>query len=132
MGLFDLFRSKSKDEKYGHLQTLVALSLADGHISEEEKAMVADICRREGLSADDLKRAIESLNPNEAHVFPTDDDTKVRYLMDMVCLMMVDGDIDEKELVLCKITARAMGFRAEVIDAMMSDIIEKIKQELNS
>ncbi len=127
MGLFDLFRSKSKNEKYGHLQSLVALALSDGEISEVEKAAIDLVCQREGLTPSDLKKAISELKPNAEHVFPSDADTKIRYLMDMVALMMVDGDINANELVLCKVCARAMGYREEVIDAMIQDIINDMK-----
>jgi tellurite resistance protein len=130
MGLFDLFRSKSKKEKYGHVQALVALALADGNISEHEKAIIAKICIREGLSMKDLQKAIESVDPKK-HTFPKDDDKKVRYLIDMVLLMMVDGNIDEDEVLLCKVTARAMGFHESVIDAMVLEIIEAARKELN-
>ena len=126
MGLFDLFRSKSKNEKYGHLQSLVALALSDGKLSETEKEAIGLICQREGLTPNDLKKALEEVRSTE-HVFPSDNETKVRYLMDMVALMMVDGDIDDNELALCKVTARAMGYREEVIDAMMQDIINNMK-----
>jgi uncharacterized tellurite resistance protein B-like protein len=127
MGLFDLFRSKSKNEKYGHLQSLVALALSDGEISEVEKAAIDLVCQREGLTPSDLKKAISELKPNTEHVFPSDAETKIRYLMDMVALMMVDGDINANELVLCKVCARAMGYREEVIDAMIQDIINDMK-----
>lgn len=127
MGLFDLFRSKEKNEKYGHLQSLVALALSDGKLSEVEKEAIGLICQREGLTPDDLKKALSEVRPNTEHVFPSDDETKVRYLMDMVALMMIDGDINTNEFVLCKVAARAMGYRDEVIDAMMQDIMNNMK-----
>ena len=127
MGLFDLFRSKSKNEKYGHLQSLVALALSDGKLSEAEKEAIELICQREGLAPNDLKKAISEVRYDAEHVFPSDNETKVRYLMDMVALMMVDGDINANEFVICKVAARAMGYREEVIDAMIQDIINGMK-----
>ena len=56
---------------------------------------------------------------------------RVVYLKDMVLLMMCDGDIDDRELALCKATAIALGFKHEVIDAMIMDIIEDIKRNHN-
>jgi len=41
--------------------------------------------------------------------------------------MMIDGNIDKNEVVVCKLTAEALGFRHEVIDAMVSDIIDELK-----
>ena len=46
----------------------------------------------------------------------------------MVYVMMVDGEIDEKELAWCKMVAIQFGYRHEVIDALILDIMEEIKQ----
>ncbi len=45
--------------------------------------------------------------------------------------MMCDGNIDDLELALCKATAIALGFKHEVIDAMIMDIIADIKRNHN-
>lgn len=130
MGLFDLFRSNSKNEKFGHLKALVALSMVDGDSSKVESALIATIAHREGLTKKDFEECLTNL-PSIEYVIPKDNETKVKYLKDMVALMMCDGDIDDNELSLCKITAKMFGYREEVIDAMMLDIIKDLKRELN-
>ena len=66
-------------------------------------------------------------NPDKIDfVVPESDNDKIRYLKDMVALMMIDGDIDDNELKVCKLTAKSYGFRTEVIDAMIRDIIIEI------
>ena len=130
MGLFDLFRSNSKNEKFGHLKALIALSLADGDSSKVESELIATIAHREGLSERDLEQCLRNL-PSVEYVIPKDIATKAKYLKDMEALMMCDGDINDNELALCKITAKMFGYREEVIDAMMLDIINDLKQELN-
>lgn len=45
--------------------------------------------------------------------------------------MMCDGDIDDREIALCKVTAIALGFKHEVIDALIFDIINEIKRNMN-
>ena len=45
--------------------------------------------------------------------------------------MMCDGDIDKREFALCKATAIALGFRHEIIDVMIKDIIAELKREMN-
>ena len=46
--------------------------------------------------------------------------------------MMSDGDIDTKEMLVCKMTAEVLGFKHEVIDAMLLDIIADLKKELKT
>lgn len=130
MGIFDMFHSKSKRQELGHLKALLALAAADGKIEKSELVAIAAICSREGISEAELKKCLE--NPESVpYEKPTDNNTKIQYLKDMVGLMMIDGNIDDNEIVLCKITAESLGFHKEVIDAMILDIIVELKKKLS-
>ena len=120
MGLFDLFRSKSKSEKLGHLKSIMAMAMADGQISKEEEYLIASIMKREGLSIDDVKKCLDS-----NIVYPTDVETRCKYLADMLALMIADGKIDDNELIYFKITARALDLEKEanvLLDAAIQTI----------
>ena len=114
MGLFDLFRSKSKREKLGHLKSIMAMAMADGQISKEEEILIAAICKREGLTIDDVKKCLDS-----SIVYPTDADTRKKYLVDMLAIMVADGRIDDNEVLFYKITARALGFQDRESDTLL-------------
>lgn len=129
MGIFDFFSSKSDKQKLSHIKSLVALAMADGKVEKSELAAIAAVCSREGVSESEIKNFLD--NPDSVDfVPPTDHQTKVQYLKDMCALMMIDGNIDKNEVVLCKLTAEALGFRHEVIDAMVSDIIDDLKEKM--
>lgn len=131
MSIFDFFSSKDKRAKLSHLKNLVALSMADGKVEKSELAAIAAVCSREGLTEDDLQKCLN--NPNSINfVPPTDDKTRLRYIQDMVLLMMSDGDIDEKEMLVCKLTAEALGYKHEVIDAMLIGIIADLKERIDN
>lgn len=130
MSFWDLFTSKEKKSKLSHLKNLVVLSLADGKVEKSELAAIASVMSREGLTEDDLQKCLD--NPGDIKfVAPDTDAKKLRYISDMVMLMMVDGDLDDKEFILCKATAEALGYRHEVIDAMILGIVAKIKDSMN-
>lgn len=131
MSIFDFFSSKEKRAKLSHLRNLVTLSMADGKLEKSELAAIAAVCNREGLTEDDFRKCLN--NPNSINFVPPKDNiTRVRYLKDMVLLMMSDGDIDQNELLVCKLTAEALGFKHEVIDAMLFDIIAEIKEKIET
>ena len=119
MGLFDLFRSKSKREKVGHLKSIMAMAMADGQISKEEEIIIAAICKREGLTIDDVRKCL-----NSNIVYPTDTDTRRKYLVDMLAVMVADGKIDENELMFFKVAARALGFQEYEADVLVQAAIE--------
>lgn len=129
MGFFDLFKSKSQRAKLSHLKSLIAVMVADGKIQETEIASIATVLAREGLTPDDFNRIMA--NPNSVKfVMPRTEQDKVKYLRDMVALMIVDGDIDEREMKICLATAVAYGYRPEIVPALLHDIIERVKMDL--
>ena len=129
MGFFDLFRSKSKSEKLSHLKMLVALAMIDGKIEDNELAALVAVCAREGIDEQELQKL---LNDPESvkFVVPKDEDKKMLYLKDMICMMMCDGEIDENEFVLCKMVAESLGYPHEVVDALVLRVINEIKSEM--
>ena len=130
MSFIDLFQSRKSREKLSHLRSLVALAFADGKLEDNEMAALAAVMARDGLTPSDLERCIE--NPKSIEFIPPQtSEQRIVYLRDMVLLMMCDGDIDEREFALCKATAVALGFKHEIIDAMIMDIVADIKREMN-
>ena len=125
-----LFTSKEKKEKITHLKILIGLAFADGHIDVSEIAAIAAVCKREGIKESEFKRTLK--NPKKGDfIISQDFDTQIKYLRDMVLLMMIDGDIHDNEKKLCKKVADKMGFKTQIIDDMIKDISEdhpKFKQ----
>lgn len=129
MSFIDLFKTREERAKLSHLKNLIAVAAADGKFEKSEIAAIAMVMERRGLKPADLERCIK--NPKGIKfVKPKSQEQSVEYLKDMVFLMMCDGDIDEREISVCKLTAIALGFRHEVINAMIMDIISDLKGTL--
>lgn len=122
-----MFKSRAKKEQLGYLKALITLAAADGKVEKTELAAIAAVCHREGISGQELKDFLD--NPS-SHEFtaPKDNETKIKLLKDMVCIMLADGDINDNEMILCKLTAESLGYRKEVIDAILSDILDELKE----
>ena len=130
MSFIDLFKSRESREKLSHLKNLVAVAFADGKLEDNEMAALATVMARDGLTPSDLERCIKK--PQGIKFLPPETPVqRVVYLKDMVLLMMCDGNIDDKELALCKATAIALGFKHEGIDTMIMDIIADIQRNHN-
>lgn len=110
-----------------NIKNLIVLAMADGTVHPNELALIATIAERDDISEDRVRNILAGKEKVEFTV-PEDDETKLIYLKDMVYVMMVDGEIDDKELAWCKIVADQFGFRQEVIDALILDIVEELKQ----
>ena len=106
MSFIDLFKSRESREKLSHFKNLVAVAFADGKLEDNEMAALATVMARDGLTPSDFERCIK--NPRGIKFLPPETpEQRVVYLKDMVLLMMCDGNIDDRELALCKATAIA-------------------------
>ena len=115
-------------ERLGQIKNLVMLAAADGRVTDSELAVLLAVASRENISPDEFNRVME--DPDSVTInLPEDEDTKLAYLRDMVALMMIDGELEEQELAICKIYAMALGYRSSIVDGMIDGIIESLDAE---
>ena len=118
--------NNNKDQqRLGQLKNLVMLAAADGHLTDSEMAGLLAVASRENLTPDEFNKVID--DPDSVNiVLPEDEDTKLAYLRDMVAMMMVDGELDEQELAICKLYALALGYRSSIVDGMIAGVIDQL------
>lgn len=127
--MFSLFSSRKKREKLSHSKSLVAIAMADGKVLKSELTTIAMICKREGLTEDDLQRCQNS--PDSIDFTPPKDmGTRLRYLRDLVLVMICGSDIDSNEMHGCKLAAIALGFNPQIVEAMVGDIINDLRNNM--
>ena len=104
-----------------HISTLAATALADHDLDEKEKEIFLSIAKREGLSNQDLDMILSGrFTVNE---IPKDDETKRRYLKDLVQMMAADGNISKEEFNICAKTAVKYGFSTDIIKEIMDETL---------
>jgi uncharacterized tellurite resistance protein B-like protein len=129
MALIDLFDSGDKKKRLSHIKNLVALAASDGEIDNNELNLIFKIGARVGLSRDELLRIIQRPSSIDFKA-PDYFRERIEQLYDMVLIMMIDGEIHENEVALCKLTAMRLGFRHQIIDKMIMEVIEMIVKGL--
>lgn len=113
------------NQRLGQLKNLVMLAAADGRITDSELAVLLAVASRENISPEDFSNVIE--NPDSVSIeLPEDEDTKLAYLRDMVAMMMVDGELDEQEMAICKLYAMALGYRGSIVDGMIAGVVDQL------
>lgn len=114
-----------EQQRLGQLKNLVLLAAADGQVTDSELAVLLAVASRENITPEEFNRVIE--NPDSVTInLPEDEDTKLAYLRDMVALMMVDGELEEQELAICKVYAMALGYRTSIIDGMIAGVVDSL------
>lgn len=131
MEMHEKTNDPQEQQRLGQLKNLVMLAAADGKVTDSELAVLLAVASREDISPEAFNRVIEY--PDSVTInLPEDEDTKLAYLRDMVALMMVDGELDEQELAICKIYAMALGYRSSIVDGMIAGVIDSLDQEAAS
>ena len=105
--------------------SLVMLAAADDRLTDSEMAVLLAVASRENITPEEFNRVME--DPDSVNIqLPEDEDTKLAYLRDMVAMMMIDGELDEHELAICKLYAMALGYRGIIVDGMIAGVIESL------
>lgn len=115
-------------QRLGQLKNLVMLASADERITDSEMAVLLAVASRENITSEQFSQVIE--DPDSVSItLPEDEDTKLAYMRDMVALMMIDGELDEQELAICKLYAMALGYRGSIIDGMIAGVVDQLDAE---
>ena len=122
-------KNDNKDQqRLGQLKNLVMLASADGKFTDSELAVLLAVASRENITPDEFNKVLE--DPDSVTIsLPDDEDTKLAYLRDMVAMMMVDGELDEQEMAICKIYAMALGYRGSIVDGMIAGVVDNLDAE---
>lgn len=120
--------ANQEQQRLGQLKNLVMLASADERFTDSELAVLLAVASRENISPEEFNRVME--NPDSVDiVLPEDEDTKLAYLRDMVAMMMIDGELDEEEMAICKLYAMALGFQGSIVDGMIAGVIDSLDAE---
>ena len=121
------FGDLSTSERMSALKSVAAMMAADGQITDEEKALLGSICKRLNLTVDDV-HAILRDPASVDFMVPSDPKERAHQLMDAVFMMIIDGNIDPREMNLCLKLAQALGFDPGIVPSVIAAIVEAIQQ----
>lgn len=62
---------------------------------------------------------------------PDTDEERFSQVADAVYMMLVDGEIDSREFTYCCTFAKHLGFDANIVPAMIKDLIKAIQQDID-
>ena len=112
-------------QRLGQLKTLVMLASADENVTDSEMAVLIAVASREDITPEEFNKVMD--DPDSVKIeLPEDEETKLAYLRDMVAMMMIDGELDEHEMAICKLYAMALGYRGSIVDGMIAGVIDML------
>ncbi len=108
------------------LSILIHLSNADKEFAQEERQLIMEIGKRNGLSEGEIERIIR--NPTgipELKNLPSDE--RFTYMVSIIQLMKADGKVRQSEIQFCEIMAMKLGYLPGVVAEMSQFVYSDAK-----
>ena len=122
--------SRDEKEKKAAFKNTVAVAFADGRLDDKETEALRFLATRMGLSTSQIESVLN--NPDAIEfVSPADPKDRVLQIIDMVAVMMVDGEMANAEMTLCIHIGQKLGFSLEEVEHLIEGVVEAIRNGLN-
>ena len=129
MGFFEKFKNtiepNEMKRKKSHLKNLYSVAMADGKLANEEFDLLLNIANKMYLEPSIVQNVIHFPDDITFHI-PTHDKEKLDQIYDCVCMAVIDGEINELEISICKLISVKLGFRPVVVDNIIEHILHSV------
>jgi uncharacterized tellurite resistance protein B-like protein len=109
-----------------YIKQLLQVAMADGQLDETEFKNLINTARKFGFSEEEILQIRDNMDTIK---FTPPIGTKDRFhlIFDLVWMMMADGHVYEKEMIMCENLAMQLGFAPE----MIADLVGFIKKNIS-
>jgi len=112
----------TQQKKLSFFQNLIIVAAADGLLDDDESDFIVDIGDRLGLTPEAVAPIAENLEVL-SFIIPEDGMQKTIELQTLVMMMIADGQIHDREYVMCQDYANRIGYGKEILDDMIKQLL---------
>lgn len=105
-----------------HLRNLLLVALSDGKLDTAEAVFLTNKAAEMGIE-DSIMGQILKQRKRTRLIFPENLGARISLLYDLVCMMLADGLVDERELETCREIANKMNILPSVVDSILKDLL---------
>jgi len=130
MSIVDLYDSEFKARNKGHFSAIVRVALADGRIEPNEKQFLDNMANKLDISEEEYEEILEDpmkypINPPVMHV------QRLERLYDLGRMVHVDHQLGDKQDVMLRRFALALGFPPENVDHIVNKAFRLIDMKVD-
>lgn len=129
MGFFEKFKNVIESDelkrKKSHLKNLYSVAMADGILANEEFDFLLSTANKLYVNPSVVQNVIHYPDDISFYV-PSHDREKLDQIYDCVCMAAIDGELNEREVSMCKLISAKLGFRPVVVDHIIEHILQSI------
>jgi uncharacterized tellurite resistance protein B-like protein len=106
---------KNQKIQIEHLRSLIAIAMADGFLHENEIAFFKEKAEELGYSEEITEETFK--HAENIHVdFSIENLDQEEFMLDLIAMSMIDGELHEREYNLCLKLAKKFGWSKEEVD----------------
>lgn len=129
MGFFEKLKnvveSNELKRKKSHIKNLYSVAMADGILANVEFDFLLSIANKMYINPSVVQNVIHYLDDISFYV-PSHDREKLDQIYDCVCMAAIDGELNEREISMCKLICVKLGFRPLVVDQIIEHILQSL------
>ncbi len=124
----DIQVTKEQKMANARFRNLLTLALADGVLDKNELAFLFKKSEKFYITKEELRDLLTSTDELDFES-PENDEDRVIQLYQMVEMMMLDGEIDEREYQVCMSVAAGLGYKTENIERTVDRMIDLVEND---
>lgn len=125
MSSFDIFDSRDRLQRRDHVRNLLAVAFETGPVTAADRDMLFRVGLRGGLGPMEMEGLLRR-GRRLSFTIPSSIRDSIEQLYDAVLVLLLDGQLRPRELSLCRVTARRLGFPRPVVDSLIGQITSAI------
>ena len=114
----------TRQKKLSFFQNLILVAAADGTLENQESDFLLTIGNKLGLHADEVMPIAENLGVL-SFIIPSNGMQKTLELQTLIQMMLEDGEIHDREYILCLEYAHRIGYTKDILDSMIAQFSQK-------
>lgn len=130
MGFFNRLANRLESPemrcKKSHIKNMYLIAMSDGFMDNNEFDFILNVARNKLYMDGSVVQNIIANLDDVPFQMPPNPRERVSYLEDYVFLVLSDGKINNAELTACKHIAASYGFRTQIIDDLIREIIQNM------
>jgi uncharacterized tellurite resistance protein B-like protein len=125
-----LFETGEQSSLKGHFLNLVMLARIDGKIDAAEKKLLEKIALRLALTSEQVKSICED-EESYPLIPPVNKEERLERLIQLIQMILIDGEISKEEDQLIFKYAVALGFNSEEVEMKNKIIVSQLKDGIS-
>ncbi|MFC1528555.1 hypothetical protein ACFL5B_01455 [Candidatus Latescibacterota bacterium] len=117
-------KNLSDEQKKSFIKILSSLAAVDNDFNINEKALLMEVAEEWGISGNELDDIVNNSEMPKIEV-PQNEEDRIEELAALIGMMMIDKKIYEEEFQLCSLVAKKFGFKSDIVNTIIADILER-------